>query len=90
MINTAVQPILADAGGGAHMGDYGGGMMWFGGLVMLAVLVLIVWAIVRGFDQTSGSVTPTTESATRILADRYARGEIDSDEYRERASELNT
>ena len=62
------------------------GWMWIWSLVGLAVLVLLVWLVVRltggGRDGTGAS------SARRILDDRYARGEIDEEEYRRRRAGL--
>jgi putative membrane protein len=73
----------------------GGGWMWgFGGLMMLAVLVLsglAVWAIVaathRGQDLAAGAMfeEPDGRARTRQLLDeRYARGEMTTDDYAER------
>ncbi len=67
-------------------------MMWgpwmgFGGLWMLLVVVgivlLVVWAA-RGAsgDASGGSTSPNR--ALDILDERFARGEIDEEEYRKR------
>lgn len=63
---------------------YGGWGGWIAGsLVMVGFWVLLFWAIVslarRPAD--AGSRRP---SAEQILADRFARGEIDAAEYQER------
>ena len=81
--------------------DGGGAWMWvFGGLMMLGVLVLIgvaVWAVVTATNRGNrGPSTADTLSAdvgrrTRardILDERYARGEMNSDEYTERLRTL--
>lgn len=47
------------------------------------VIVLIVWAVARLAPRT-----PDRHDARTILDERYARGEIDDDEYRHRRSEL--
>ncbi len=76
--------LLADATWG-HMGGWGWGMMIFGWLFMVAVIALAAWAIWRA------SRHPEARSQSRaeeILAERYARGEIDRDEYLERRSNL--
>ena len=61
------------------------GWMWlWGTLMMLAFVVavaIVVWALVRS---TQPRAQPGSERARDVLAERYARGEIDSDEYRER------
>jgi putative membrane protein len=70
-----------------HMDGWGGGWMWLTGLVWLLVLAalvgLVVWLIMRA-NQPSGTSGTGTDSARRILAERFARGEIDADEYARR------
>ncbi|MDW3178640.1 MAG: SHOCT domain-containing protein [Acidimicrobiia bacterium] len=75
-----------------HMGGWGGGWMWLWGLAMMSMfVVLIVW-LVRA--TSGGPYAPhrpeqsSTERAQEILAERYARGELSTEEYRERATEL--
>ena len=78
---------------------YGGGywMMWvFGGLIMVGVLVLIglvAWAIVTATTRTNpGQATPNSPTADaggrdrtrQVLDERYALGEMTTDEYTER------
>jgi putative membrane protein len=56
-------------------------MMMFGGVLWIAVLVVLVWALIRWFERkapASGPSTPASPSALEILRQRYARGEIDS------------
>lgn len=54
-------------------------------LVLIALVILAVWLTRRySFRQELSGV----ERARGILAERYARGEIDGDEYRERLSQL--
>ena len=56
------------------------------GLVVVAVLV---WAVVQATPRRSDTGPRTaTGSAEAILADRFARGEIDDDEYRRRLGAL--
>jgi putative membrane protein len=77
--------------------DYGmSGWMWvWGAALVIGVLALIgglVWAIVattghrRAPQAGAGESGPTP--ARRILDERYARGELDTEEYRERVSAL--
>jgi putative membrane protein len=68
---------------GSH-GEHDG--FWFPfGLFWLALLGAGIWFLVRGrrFRQPSGM-----ERARDILAERYARGELTVDEYRERLEQL--
>ncbi len=69
-------------------------MMWtFGGLGMIwmllfwvGVVVLIVWAVRSVGDNKVDR--DTSNRALEILEERYARGEIDTDEFNRRRSEL--
>jgi putative membrane protein len=66
----------------------GGGWWWLWGSLMmilvLAAIALVAWLIIRSVQSGGGG----TRSAREILSERYARGEIDSDEYEERLSKL--
>lgn len=80
--------ILADANSSDHMSGWGWGMMFFGWLFMAAIVVLAVWVI---WSATRQSAPPgSSENRARALLDeRYARGEIDRDEYLERCADVN-
>lgn len=62
----------------------GWGWMWLGGLLWLLVIAgivaLVAWLVVRA-SQSGGAATRSTDQARRILAERFARGEIDEEEY---------
>ena len=92
-------PALAEADYPQHYG-WGPGMMgwglmsWFGpwGMILFWVLIvlLIVW-LVKGLGSSKGStgaVKPAEESALGILKRRYARGEINKEEYLEKKKDL--
>ena len=78
--------------------DGGGAWMWvFGGLMMLGVLVLIglaVWAVVAATNRgASAAATSPVDVGGRtrirqVLDERYARGEMTSEEYTERLHTL--
>ncbi|GCD95845.1 SHOCT domain-containing protein [Embleya hyalina] len=57
-------------------------------LVLIAVIVAAVWFLARGASHGRGPSEPAGSSATEVLARRYARGEIDTEEYRERLAVL--
>lgn len=59
------------------------GMAIFWGL-LIAVFVVVVRGLSRPGDQAYGP-TPTPE---QLLAERFARGEIDDEEYRRRLATL--
>jgi putative membrane protein len=68
-------------GYGAHMG-----WMWLWWIVGLGLLVLLVWAVARA----AGSPSPPRgeDSPETILKRRYARGEVDREEYERRLTDL--
>ncbi len=67
------------------MWGYGGwGALWML-LFWAGVVVLIVWAVRRS---GSSSTPDRSHRAMEILEERYARGEIDRDEFQTRRAEL--
>jgi putative membrane protein len=54
-------------------------------VLMLGIVALVVWLIVRS---SHGSGGLPSSSAREILSERFARGEIDADEYHDRLSKL--
>jgi putative membrane protein len=69
----------------------GGWMMAAYGLVVLLVLVAAVVVVVVAMSRrTGGNRSPATPTAKELLAQRYARGEIDDDEYFQRLSLLDS
>ena len=65
---------------------WGMGFMGLWWLIGLIVLVLFIVLLVRVASGTS--TTTTRDSAEQILRERYARGEIDKDEFDRRLSDL--
>ena len=55
-------------------------------LIFIAVIVFVIWWSRRSWPRHEMS---GVERARGILAERYARGEIDGDEYRERLAQLD-
>lgn len=84
---------LADPADNWHNGFghmmWGGGFGMVGGLMMLlfwgAIIALIVLAV-RGFSAGSGSGSKS--DAVEMLRERYAKGEIDDEEYERRKAKL--
>ena len=79
------------------MGGFDGVMGTFGGLWMLlpilfwgGLLALIVWAVVRIFPERRGGERSEVRdrSSEEILTERFARGEIDAEEYERSLSVL--
>ncbi len=73
-------------------GYAGMGPMWLWMLgwsvLLIAGLVALVWVIVRLARTGGQSPDSRSGSARSILDERYARGEIDDEEYRQRRQTL--
>jgi len=91
-VNIWALPVFAQGiGGREYYGhhDFGFGAMLFGGLMMIAfwggIIVLIV-LVVRGLGSNAARHDRSAASRTAldILQERYARGEIDHDEFERR------
>lgn len=78
--------VLADNGFG-HMNGWGMGMGITGLVLLLAIVGLITWLVVST-TQRSQPTQKTSRTALDVLDDRYARGEIDRNEYLERRADL--
>ncbi len=77
-------------------GGYLGGivMLLFWTAVLVAVVFFVVWLVRQGqsggSSKQAGGYTGDRESALDILDRRYARGEIDREEYEERRQALGS
>ncbi len=77
------------------MGWYGNGM-GTGGWVAMIVMMVLFWGLVifagmmifRGTDRDRGRSEVQGRGALAILDERFARGEVDRDEYEERKAVL--
>lgn len=74
-----------------------GGLGWIGMIINLVVTIgvivglvlLVVWAVRRMSGTTfSGSQSRSASSAKEIAQERYAKGEINRDEYQQILSDL--
>ncbi|WP_060528266.1 SHOCT domain-containing protein [endosymbiont of Ridgeia piscesae] len=70
-------------GNGFGMG-FGGGFMW---LFWILLIVVIVWAV-KAAGGSSNDSPETQKSALDILKERYARGEIDQEEFEQKRKDL--
>lgn len=66
-------------GGGHMMG------MWLWWILGLVVIVLLIWLVTRLMAQGTGD---SANSPEQDLKRRFARGEIDQEEYNSRLKEL--
>lgn len=95
-----VAQLLADRGSDfGHMGWGDGGwwmMLFWGPVMLIGLIVLVVWLVRStpgagpgaGGGPADGGGDPL-DGARKILAERYARGELDSEEYQERVLRLS-
>ncbi len=70
----------------------GWGGMWFGPihmfLIALVLMVLVIW-LVRAMTGGHANSSRRTDGARQILDERFAKGEIDDEEYQRRRSALD-
>ncbi|MFJ9009757.1 SHOCT domain-containing protein [Streptomyces canus] len=69
------------------MNGWGWFTMSIGTVLLWALLVTVAVLLVRSLNRTPTSLdvhtaTPTPASAEQLLAERFARGEIDEEQYR--------
>ena len=78
-------------GGGGPVGWFGLAllMLMFWGVIVAVVIVAVGWPSRRRADD-SGSKPPPRDPSLRILDERFARGEIDEEEYRRRRDVLRS
>ena len=69
-----------------------GGSMWFGGgfmwIIWIFLIFILIWFVKSVTDSSSGNKNISEESPLEILKKRYARGEIEEQEYERRRKDL--
>lgn len=73
------------------MHDWGWGGMWLMPLVMMAwfaLMIVLVVLLVRWLGRGNGGRGVSARTARNILDERYARGEIDREEYLQRKNDI--
>ena len=71
------------------MGEYGHGLgmgLWW--IIGIIVLIAVIWIVVKSMNQNTGFTQSPGKSALDILKERYARGEIDKEEFEQRKKDL--
>lgn len=66
---------------------FGGGFMWIFWILLIAGVFFLIQSMTKGNSDNSLS---DKESPLEILKKRYARGEIDEEEYERRRKELES
>jgi len=75
-----------------YYGDYMGGYGLFGPLLMIIFWGLIIWAVVALINKSGNHNNEHAESgdqALNILKERYAKGEINKEEYEQKKKDLS-
>nr|BFE79281.1 hypothetical protein GCM10020093_018820 [Planobispora longispora] len=72
---------------GRRIGVVGGSLMM---LVWAGLIAGGVWLVVRAASDRRPAGRPEAGRAREALADRYAKGEISTEEYQERLAHLGT
>ena len=85
--------ILSQTDGWGHMNGWGGGWMWLWGIAMMTLFVVVIVWLARAAGASSAGVADPAgrepnDRAREILGERFAKGELTPEEYRERVSEL--
>ncbi len=72
-----------------HNWMWGGGM-WFGWIFWLVIIGLIAWLLINqsGKYRNQNHVNPHLESPLDILKKRYAKGEINKEQFEEMKKDL--
>jgi putative membrane protein len=76
--------MLLQFGNGMHGISWGMGFGWLAGLV---VLIFLIWAFTKAFNSRNNKESEF-KSALDILKERYARGEIDKEEFEQRKKDI--
>lgn len=63
----------------------GMGLGWIVGLILIGA---VVWAVLRIAGTSQGRQSPDRKDAVEILKERYARGEIQKEEFERMKREL--
>ena len=71
---------------GMTCGLGGWGMMIFWILIVIGLIFLVRWLVGQG--RTGGGTSEKQESALDVLKKRYAKGEIDKDEFEQKKKDL--
>lgn len=84
LASTLLADLSADADWGHHMDGWGGWMLlgWISMTLLVVLAAGLIWTSARH------GANPTTHRALDLLDERFARGEIDSDEYSEGKADL--
>lgn len=73
---------------GDHMSGWGWALMTVGTITFWALVIVGIVLLVRYLGHSGQQPTQPTHTPEQLLAERFARGEIDQEEYRDRLATL--
>lgn len=86
---TGAAIVVAHSPGWNQNGPWGGEYWWIGRLVMMVVWIALIVLAIWWFRRSTWRREPSgIERARGVLAERYARGEISTEEYHERLEQM--
>ena len=88
LIACAPGPYNSSMGSWGHMMGYGygGGFMW---LIVLVLVGVVIYFLLQS-SKSKDSAVSTTETPLDILKKRYAKGEIDKEEFDRKKEDLES
>lgn len=72
----------------AAYGFHGWGLGWIFMILLWSVLILGVVALIRWLSRSSSTSPATGRTALDILEERYARGDIEKEEFEQKKRDL--
>jgi putative membrane protein len=70
-----------------EFGGHGWGMGWWW-IIVLIIVVAVIWIVVKSMNRNSTTSQESKKTALEILKERYAKGEIDKQEFEDLKKEL--
>ena len=70
------------------MGGYGGFGMLIWVVILIAIVLLVVWLVRTQASAGMHQLPPRRSSGLEVLEERYARGEINRDEYLQKKKDI--
>ncbi len=67
---------------------HGWGMGWGWIIGLIIIIMAIIWFFIKSSNQSNAPIQSGSKSALDILKERYAKGEIDKQEFEQRKKDL--
>ncbi len=91
MLSFTASVVLNGNGHHHHMEGWtrmGGWWMWFIMLIAVFLIILLIYLIMSEDKRDEKRLSESNRSAEKILDERYARGEISKEEYKQMKKEM--